>query len=207
VKDASGYVALTYDDGPDPAGTPALLDALRAAGARATFFNVGRRARAHPALVRAQRAAGMWIGNHSYTHPHLIQQSQSQIDSEISRTQQAIANAGGGTPKLFRPPYGDYNDSVVSTVRNCGMYTIQWNIDSLDWKDLEASAISERVLKRIEPGSIILFHNAAKNTPAALPSVIEGLIQQGYTMVPVSQLILRDNYTMDHTGRQIPGQS
>ena len=87
------------------------------------------------------------------------------------------------------------------------MYTIQWNIDSLDWKGPAPADITSRVLQRIEPGSSILFHNAAKNTPAALPSVIEGLIQQGYTMVPVSQLILRDNYTMDHTGRQIPGQS
>ena len=99
-----------------------------------------------------------------------------------------------------------HKSKMAKTLANKGL-SVVWDSDSLDWKDLEASAITDRVLKRIEPGSIILFHNAAKNTPAALPSVIEGLIQQGYTMVPVSQLILRDNYTMDHTGRQIPGQS
>ena len=82
-----------------------------------------------------------------------------------------------------------------------------WDGDSLDWKDPPPEEITQRVLKRVQPGSIVLFHNAAKNTPAALPSVIEGLIQQGYTIVPASQLILRENYTMDHTGRQIPGQS
>lgn len=99
-----------------------------------------------------------------------------------------------------------HDSKLPESLVNKGLSAV-WDSDSLDWKDLEAPAITERVLKRIEPGSIILFHNAAKNTPAALPSVIEGLIQQGYTMVPVSQLILRDNYTMDHTGRQIPGQS
>ena len=82
-----------------------------------------------------------------------------------------------------------------------------WDVDSLDWKEIPASEITQRVTSRVQPGSIVLFHNAAKNTPAALPSVIEGLIQQGYSMVPVSQLILRDNFTMDHTGRQIPGQN
>ena len=82
-----------------------------------------------------------------------------------------------------------------------------WDVDSLDWKDPAPEDITARVLKRVQPGSIVLFHNAAKNTPAALPGVIEGLIRQGYTIVPASQLILRENYTMDHTGRQIPGQS
>ncbi len=82
-----------------------------------------------------------------------------------------------------------------------------WDVDSLDWKDPAPADITARVLKRVQPGSIVLFHNAAKNTPAALPGVIEGLLQQGYTIVPASQLILRENYTMDHTGRQIPGQS
>src|SRR5215213_3046322 len=108
----NGYVALTFDDGPSNGNTPALLSALRQAGLRATMFNQGNNATSYPAQVRAQVQAGMWVGNHSFTHPHLTQQSQSQIDSEISRTQQAIANAGGGTPRLFRPPYGETNATV-----------------------------------------------------------------------------------------------
>ena len=115
-----------------------------------------------------------------------------------------IAAITGETPLLFRPPYGDYNDTVIRTVRDCGMYAIQWDVDSLDWKDPTPEEICQRVLKRVQPGSIILFHNEAKNTPAALPSVIEGLIRQGYEIVPVSQLIYREDFTMDHTGRQIP---
>ena len=86
-----GYVGLTFDDGPSNAHTPAILNALRQNGLRATMFNEGQYAAAYPAQVRAQTSAGMWVGNHSYTHPHLTQQSQAQVDSEISRTQQAIA--------------------------------------------------------------------------------------------------------------------
>lgn len=101
-----GYVGLTFDDGPSNDHTPALLNALKQNGLRATLFNEGRFAAAYPAQVRAEADAGMWIGNHSYTHPHPTQQSQAQIDAEISRTQQAIAAAGGGTPELFRPRTG-----------------------------------------------------------------------------------------------------
>src|SRR5215469_11231432 len=91
----TGYVGLTFDDGPSNAHTPALLNALRQNGLRATLFNIGQNVAAAPAQVRAEAGAGMWIGNHSYTHPHLTQDSPAQIDSEISRTQQAIAAAGG----------------------------------------------------------------------------------------------------------------
>jgi len=187
--------------------TQQLIDILGKYNVKATFFVVGEWVDKFPESVKALHDAGHEIMNHSDDHAYFTKLSADQIKAQLDSCNSKIEAITGVRPDLFRPPYGDYNDSVVSTVRNCGMYTIQWNIDSLDWKDLEASAITERVLKRLEPGSIILFHNAAKNTPAALPSVIEGLIQQGYTMVPVSQLILRDNYTMDHTGRQVPGSS
>ncbi|WP_410673015.1 polysaccharide deacetylase family protein [Amycolatopsis sp. cmx-4-68] len=117
----NGYVGLTFDDGPSNAHTPAVLNALRQNGFRATMFNEGQYAAAYPAQVRAEVSAGMWVGNHSYTHPHLTQQSQSQVDSEISRTQQAIAAAGGGTPKLFRPPYGETNATVQSVEAKYGL--------------------------------------------------------------------------------------
>src|SRR3954465_351141 len=129
----NGYVGLTFDDGPSDAHTPALLNALRQHGLRATMFNEGQYAAAYPAQVRAEVAAGMWIGNHSYTHPHLTQESQAQMDSEISRTQQAVANAGGGTPKLFRPPYGETNPTVKSVAARYGLTEIIWDVDSQDW--------------------------------------------------------------------------
>lgn len=99
-----------------------------------------------------------------------------------------------------------HDSKLPESLANKGL-SVVWDTDSLDWKNPAPADITARVLKRVQPGSIVLFHNAAKNTPAALPAVIEGLIQQGYAMVPVSQLILRENYTMDHTGKQIPGQS
>ncbi|HEU5108942.1 MAG TPA: polysaccharide deacetylase family protein, partial [Micromonosporaceae bacterium] len=109
VAACNGYVGLTFDDGPSNANTPALLTALRQNGLRATMFNEGQFAASAPAQVRAEISAGMWIGNHSYTHPHLTQLPQARMDSEVGRTQQAIAAAGGGTPRLFRPPFGETN--------------------------------------------------------------------------------------------------
>ncbi|MEN3541103.1 polysaccharide deacetylase family protein, partial [Microbispora sp. ZYX-F-249] len=111
---SGGYVGLTYDDGPNPSNTTNLLNTLKANGLRATFFNIGQNAAANPSLVRAQVDAGMWVGNHSYTHPHLPQMSSSQIQSELQRTQQAIQQATGSAPKLFRPPYGETNATLQS---------------------------------------------------------------------------------------------
>lgn len=207
VQKDSKVCSLTFDAAWGNEDTQQLIDILGKYNVKATFFVVGEWVDKFPESVKALHDAGHEIMNHSDDHAYFTKLSADQIKAQLDRCNSKIEAITGVRPDLFRPPYGDYNDSVVSTVRNCGMYTIQWNIDSLDWKDPAPADITSRVLKRIEPGSIILFHNAAKNTPAALPSVIEGLIQQGYTMVPVSQLILRDNYTMDHTGRQIPGQS
>ena len=111
-------------------------------------------------------------------------------------------------PTLFRPPYGEYDENVVLATRDLGMEPIQWDVDSLDWKDLSAAEITRRVTSKVQPGSIVLFHNAAKHTPEALPGIIEALLQEGYTFVPISQLILPGqcgvDYTMDHTGQQCP---
>ena len=107
---------------------------------------------------------------------------------------------------LFRPPYGDYDNSVVLTARKCGYYPIQWDVDSLDWKDYGADAILDKVLnhKHLGNGSIILCHNGAKYTAEALEALIDGLQEKGYQVVPVSELILREDYHMDAEGRQIP---
>src|SRR3954468_3735176 len=164
----NGYVGLTFDDGPSNGNTPALLNALRQNGLRATMFNEGQYAAAYPAQVRAEVSAGMWVGNHSYTHPHLTQQSQSQIDSEISRTQQAIANAGGGTPQLFRPPYGETNSVVQAVESRYGLRQIIWDVDSQDWNNASTDAIVQAV-GRLGNGQIILMHEWPANTLAAIP--------------------------------------
>ena len=207
VQKDSKVCSLTFDAAWGNEDTQQLIDILGKYNIKATFFVVGEWVDKYPESVKALHDAGQEIMNHSDNHPYFTKLSAEQIKIQLNTCNEKIAAITGVTPILFRPPYGDYNDSVVATVRECGMYCIQWDVDSLDWKDPTPDQICQRVLKRVQPGSIVLFHNAAKNTPAALPSVIEGLIQQGYSMVPVSQLILRDNFTMDHTGRQIPGQN
>ncbi|MGI5198306.1 polysaccharide deacetylase family protein [Streptomyces sp. CA-288835] len=173
----NGYVGLTFDDGPS-GNTPALLGALQRNGLRATMFNEGRYAAAYPAQVKAQAAAGMWVGNHSYTHPHLTRLGQSQIDSEISRTQQAIAAAGGGTPKLFRPPYGESNSTVKAVAAKYGLTEIIWNVDSQDWNGASTDAIVQAA-GRLTNGQIILMHDWATNTLAAIPRIAQGLAARG----------------------------
>ncbi|SBT38834.1 polysaccharide deacetylase family protein [Micromonospora narathiwatensis] len=173
----NGYVGLTFDDGPS-GNTAALLNALKQNGLRATMFNTGQNAAANPGQVRAQVDAGMWVGNHSYTHPHLIQQSQAQIDSELSRTQQAIANAGGGTPKLFRPPYGETNSTLKSVEAKYGLTEIIWDVDSQDWNNASVDAIVQ-ANARLTNGQVILMHDWPANTLAAIPRIAQGLASRG----------------------------
>ncbi|WP_322986410.1 polysaccharide deacetylase family protein [Streptomyces sp. S584] len=173
----NGYVGLTFDDGPS-GSTPALLNALKQNGLRATMFNQGQYAAADPAKVRAQVDAGMWVGNHSYTHPHLTQQSQTQVDSELSRTQQAIAAGGGGTPKLFRPPYGETNATVQAAAARYGLTQIIWDVDSQDWNNASTDAIVQ-ANARLTNGQIILMHDWPANTLAAVPRIAQGLASRG----------------------------
>ncbi|MFE9724842.1 polysaccharide deacetylase family protein [Streptomyces sp. NPDC005794] len=173
----NGYVGLTFDDGPS-SSTPGLLNALKQNGLRATMFNQGQYAASHPAQVRAQVDADMWVGNHSYTHPHLTQQSQAQVDSELSRTQQAIAGAGGGTPKLFRPPYGESNATVQAAAAKYGLTQIIWDVDSQDWNGASTDAIVQ-ANARLTDGQIILMHDWSANTLAAVPRIAQGLASRG----------------------------
>ncbi|MFI8945606.1 polysaccharide deacetylase family protein [Streptomyces sp. NPDC053750] len=173
----NGYVGLTFDDGPSGT-TQALLNALRQNGLRATMFNQGQYAAQNPSLVRAQVDAGMWVANHSYTHPHMTQLSQSQMDSEVSRTQQAIASAGGGTPKLFRPPYGETNATLRSVEAKYGLTEVIWDVDSQDWNNASADAIVQAV-SRLGNGQVILMHDWPANTLAAVPRIAQTLADKG----------------------------
>jgi peptidoglycan/xylan/chitin deacetylase (PgdA/CDA1 family) len=174
AANCNGYVGLSFDDGPSNSHTPSLLNALKQNGLRATVFNEGQFAAAFPSQVRAEINAGMWIGNHSYTHPHLTQESQSQITSEISRTQQAIASAGGGTPKLFRPPFGDTNATVRSVEAQFGLTQILWDVDSQDWNGASTNAIVQ-ANARLTNGQVILMHEWPANTLAAIPRIAQVL--------------------------------
>jgi peptidoglycan/xylan/chitin deacetylase (PgdA/CDA1 family) len=174
----NGYVGLTFDDGPSNDNTPSLLSALAQNGLRATMFNQGQYAAAYPAQVRAQVNAGMWVGNHSYTHPHMTQQSRAQMDAEISRTQQAIAGAGGGTPRLFRPPYGETNATLRSVEAGYGLTEILWDVDSQDWNGASTDAIVQAA-GRLTDGQVILMHEWPANTRAAIPGIARILAGRG----------------------------
>ncbi|MFE9703362.1 polysaccharide deacetylase family protein [Streptomyces sp. NPDC005930] len=173
----TGYVGLTFDDGPS-GSTQSLLNALKQNGLRATMFNQGQYAAQNPSLVRAQVDAGMWVANHSYTHPHMTQLSQAQMDSEISRTQQAIAGAGGGTPKLFRPPYGETNATLRSVEAKYGLTEVIWDVDSQDWNNASTDAIVQAV-SRLGNGQVILMHDWPANTLAAIPRIAQTLAGKG----------------------------
>ncbi|MEW2622112.1 polysaccharide deacetylase family protein [Streptomyces sp. NPDC048106] len=183
----NGYVGLTFDDGPSNDHTPAILNALKQNGLRATMFNEGQYAASYPAQVKAEVDAGMWVGNHSYTHPHLIQESQAQIDSELSRTQQAIANGGGGTPKLFRPPYGETNATLKTVEAKYGLTEVIWDVDSGDWNGASTDAIVQAV-SRLGNGQVILMHEWPANTLAAIPRIAQNLASRGmcYGMISPS---------------------
>ena len=170
----NGYVGLTFDDGPTPGNTQNLLNALKSAGLRATFFDEGQNAQPNPSLVQATAAAGMWIGNHSWDHPHMTQLSTAQMSTEIGNTQQAIQQAGGGTPKLFRPPYGETNSTLKSVEAQYGLTEIVWDVDSQDWNGASVSSIVA-ANARLTNGQIILMHDWPANTVAAIPQIASGL--------------------------------
>ena len=202
--DESKCVYLTFDDGPSDRVTPKILDVLKEEKVCATFFVVGDWVEKYPESVKALHDAGHEVMAHSDHHDHFNSLTTDQIVADINACNDKIEAVTGVRPTLFRPPYGEYDDHVIQAVRSMGIEPIQWSVDSLDWKDLSAADITQRVTSKIDPGAICLFHNAAKHTPEALPGILETLIGQGYTLVPISQLILTGDYTIDHTGRQCP---
>lgn len=174
----NGYVALTYDDGPTAATLPTLLDRLRAAGARATFFNQGNNAEARPDLVRAQQRAGMWIGNHTNTHPHLPELGEPGAFKEILGTQLSLRRITGRWPTLFRPPYGETNDQVRKDEARLRLLEVLWTVDSRDW----AGATTEEIVaaaRTLQPGGIILMHDWAQASVDALPQIVSDLRDRG----------------------------
>ncbi len=195
--------SLSFDAAWGNEDTNTLIEILGKYNVKATFFVVGEWVDKYPESVKALSDAGHEIQNHSDTHPHMPKLSIEDMTKQLNSCNDKIEKLTGKHPILFRAPYGDYDNTMLDTVRSLGMYTIQWDVDSLDWKDLSAADIKTRVLTRVKPGSIVLFHNAAKNTPEALPGIIESLITDGYKLIPISENISKGDYTVDHEGRQI----
>jgi peptidoglycan/xylan/chitin deacetylase (PgdA/CDA1 family) len=171
----NGYVALTYDDGPHPSSTPALLSALQAAGAKATFFTLGSREQQYPDLLRRIDQAGMTIGNHTWSHPHLTQIGTSQVQQEISSTQQITRQAIGKTPTLFRPPYGETNGTVQGIARGQGLAEVLWSVDSQDWNNASTDQIVAAA-GRAQAGGTILMHDGGYTTTVnAVSRIVQNL--------------------------------
>lgn len=194
-------VSLTFDAAWGNEDTQALIDILGKYNVKATFFVVGAWVDKYPESVKALSDAGHEVMSHSNDHAHFSQLTAEQIVENLNTCNDKIEAVIGTRPTLFRCPYGEYDDHVVSTVTEMGMYTIQWDVDSLDWKDYDAPTIYNRVTSGVSSGSIVLFHNAALHTPEALGDIIEYLLANGYSIVPVSELLLQEDYEMDHTGR------
>lgn len=152
--------------------------------------------------------AGHDLGNHSENHKNMSQLSDEQCQEELMKVHTKVQELTGYEMCLFRPPYGDYDNHVIINAHKCGYYPIQWSIDSLDWKDYGADDIVKRVVEsdKLNNGAIILMHNGAKYTADALESVITGLQDKGYEIVPISQLIYKDKYHMKADGTQVSGQ-
>ena len=197
-------VSISFDAAWGNEDTQQLIDILGKHQIKATFFVVGEWVDKYPESVKALYDAGHEIMNHSNTHAHYPQLSPDQVVADLNACNDKIEAVTGVRPTLVRLPYGDYDDNAINAVRSIGMEPIQWDVDSLDWKDLSAPEITQRVTTKVQPGSIVLFHNAAKHTPEALPGILEQLLQDGYTFVPISQILLNGEYTIDHTGRQCP---
>lgn len=195
-------VSISFDAAWGNEQTPILLDILKNKDVKATFFLVGFWAEKYPESVKQIADAGHDVGNHSDTHPHLPKLEKSKITAQIDDCNKKIELAGAPRPTLFRPPYGDYNNDVVEATNELGMHCIQWDVDSLDWKDPSADEMVKRIKSKIKPGSIILMHNGAKNTPEALPKIIDEIKAEGYQIVPISEIIMKENYFVDTQGKQ-----
>lgn len=196
-------VSISFDAAWGNEYTQSLLDTLQKYNIKTTFFLVGMWVDKFPDSVKAIAEAGHDIGNHSDNHPHLPKQSSEKIKEQIENCNNKVENLTGKKPILFRFPYGDYDNKSMTELENLNMYPVQWNIDSLDWKDKKCDEMCKRIIPKLSPGSIILMHNGAKYTAESLPTIIEKIQAEGYKIVPISEIIYKDNYTINNQGEQI----
>ncbi|MDR3240034.1 MAG: polysaccharide deacetylase family protein [Clostridiales bacterium] len=205
VETPEKRVAVSFDAAWGADDTDKLLQILQTEDVKATFFLCGYWVDKYPDEVKKIYEAGHDIGNHSATHAHGGKLSLEQNKQEIMIAHDKIKNLLGIEMNLYRPPYGEYNNTVITATAETNYYAVQWDVDSHDWMNKGVDYEINRVLnnKNLRNGSIILFHNDAKDTPVALPIILKGLKEKGYTIGPVSQLIYKNNYHMDNTGRQI----
>lgn len=200
-------IAISFDCAWGVDHTDTLLDVMEKNDVKCTFFAVQFWVEKYPEYAKKIVDAGHELGTHSRTHSYMSKQSEAEIRDELTTSSQAIEKITGQKVTLFRPPYGDYDNEVIDTCLDMGIYPIQWDVDSLDWKNLSATEIAMRIINGVKPGSIILCHNNGLHTAEALPLIFSTLKNRGYEFVPIGELIYKDNYTIDHNGRQQSGSA
>jgi len=203
VETQEKKIAISFDCAWGVEHTDELLQTMAANDVKCTFFAVEFWTKKYPEYIKKISDYGHEIGTHSATHPYMSKLSRENIVKELSSSKKAIEDITGKTVELFRAPYGDYNDRLIQTARSLNLYTIQWDVDSLDWKDLSANQICKRVIDKVASGSIVLFHNQGLNTAEALPTIIKELKAKGFEFVQIGNLIYKDNYKMGADGTQI----
>ncbi|MBP3702673.1 MAG: polysaccharide deacetylase family protein [Lachnospiraceae bacterium] len=205
VEKDKPLISLSFDAAWGNEDTSKLLAVLKKHNVKVTFFMTGGWIEKYPEDVKAIAADGHDLGNHSENHKQMSKLSAEQCKEEIMKPHEKVKKLTGKDMCLFRPPYGDYNDNLINVCRENGYFPIQWDVDSLDWKDYDAATIIRKVTehKHLGNGSIILCHNGAKHTAEALDQMITTLKGKGYTFVPISKLIYKDSYTINHEGRQV----
>ena len=206
VQREEALVALTFNCAWEENDIPQLLDLLERENIKATFFLVGQWIERYPDSVRQIVDAGYEIGNHSYSHVDFVGAGEEVIRQQMEKTDALIREVTGSDPVLARVPSGSYDSRVIRLLRQEGYEVIQWDVDSIDWKKPPAKEITERILTKVQNGSIVLFHSGAATTLEALPDVIAGLRAKGYCFTTVGDLLLKGETVMDHTGRQMPAE-
>ena len=195
-------VAISFDSAWGAEKTLGILDILKEYNVTATFFLVGFWVDEYPEKVQAISNAGIEIGAHSNTHPDMTKISGSEIREELETSVSKIEKITNKKVEFFRPPFGAYNNSLIDTCDSLGLIPIQWDVDTLDWKGLSAKEMTDRVLKKVKNGSIILMHNNSDNILDGLRMILDRLKLQNYKITSVGELVLRDNYKIDRNGVQ-----
>lgn len=203
VQTDTKNIAISFDAAWGSDKTQDIINILNANEVEATFFLVGMWVDKYPEMVKKIDEAGFEIGTHSNLHPDMSKLSSTQIELELSSSVKKIEDITNKKVKVFRPPFGAYNNTLLDTAERLGLKTIQWDVDSLDWKGISASQISSNILTKVKSGSIILCHNNADHIVEALPTIITTLKSRGYNFVKMSDLVYEDNYIIDSTGKQI----
>ena len=193
-RNAGKSVALTFDDGPHAEYTPKILEILKKYNARATFFVIGKNAKEHPEIVKQSFLEGHEIGNHTYSHPKMNSINSEKVIDEIQKTSQIIEEITGQKPMLFRSPGGYLDDGIINVIEknDCIPVLWSWRQDTRDWAKPSVESAVNTVLDNLRDGDIILFHDfntKGSPTPAALEIILPKLIERGYSLVTVSELM------------------